>query len=165
MTIFLGDIASRLMLKTDQWFRGFDKAESRAVMFGKKMGQMGSRMTAIGKRLSLAITLPVLAIGGIATKQFMDFEAAMRDVNTIARQSETQFQRTGRTVLDLAMEMGQQPTELADALYNINSASFVADRGLKVLRQSAIAGRAGVASTAEAAKALTGVLNAYGKDV
>jgi len=114
--------------------------------------------------MSLRVTAPIALALGAGVKAFVGFEASMRNVNVIARQSEKDFAGTTQAVLDMARELGAGPTELADALYNINSASFQGAQGLEVLRAATMAGRAGMADTATAARALTNILNAYGKD-
>lgn len=104
----------------------------------------------------------VYKIGKESVRAFAQFEEAMRNVNTIAKENEQQFQATGQSVMELARQFGRTPTGLAQALYDINSASFLAAQGLEVLEASAIAARAGLSTTQEAARAITSALNAYG---
>ena len=159
----VGAIAVKLNAITSGFGRDFNKSIAIVRRFGRKMDQVGASVTRIGRRMSLALTAPLVGIGGLAIREFSQFGAAMRNVNVIARQSEKQFAATSDAALKLVQEFGRKPVDLAKALYNINSASFKAAEGLKVLEASARAGRAGVTETAVAAKAITGVLNAYGK--
>ena len=140
---------------------------ARISEFKKKMAivkasfvKSGKQLRAFGKKFKF-IGIAAAAGLGLAVRSFAQFEAKMRNVNTIAKQNEDQFERTSEAVLLLSREMGKSPTELADALYDINSASFQGAEGLKVLEAAAVAGRAGVSDTATAAKAITSVLNAY----
>jgi TP901 family phage tail tape measure protein len=98
-----------------------------------------------------------------AVQSFAAFEAQLRNVNTIAKQTEGQLKTTGTEVLKLSSELGASANDLASALYDINSASFSGREGLDILAKATVAGKAGLSSTKTAASAITAVLNAYGK--
>lgn len=144
-----------LSKKLEQSTSGLRRFATQADVIGKKM-------SSLGRSLTMRVTAPILAIGAAGVASFATFEKDMRNVNTIAKQSEDQFKKTSKAVLDLAMNLGQSPTGLAEALYDINSASFQGAEGLKVLEAATKAGKAGLASTRDAGKAIVSVLNAYG---
>jgi len=50
----------------------------------KKLKDIGSKMQDVGKQLSMKVTAPLTAIGAIAVKTGMDFEAAMSEVAAIS---------------------------------------------------------------------------------
>jgi TP901 family phage tail tape measure protein len=135
--------------------------QSKMATVQKDLKSTGQAFSRFGKQMALRVTAPVAAAATASVRAFSSFGAAMRNVNTIAKESEEQFRATKKQVLEMSTAMGKQPTDMADALYNINSAGFVAQKGLTVLEQAAKAGTAGVSDTATAAKAITGVLNAY----
>jgi TP901 family phage tail tape measure protein len=99
---------------------------------------------------------------GVATQKAAEFEAQMRNVNSILKMSEGDFAALGESVLALAGKTGQAPAVLARGLYDIASSGFEGADGLKVLEAAAIGATAGITDTATAARAVTGVLNAYG---
>jgi TP901 family phage tail tape measure protein len=101
-------------------------------------------------------------MGAGAVKMSMDFDQSMRNVNSISKLSEKQFQGLRTSVLGLAGKVGKAPKDLADGLYDIASSGFQGAAGMKVLEASAKAARAGMTDTKTAAKAITGALNAYG---
>jgi TP901 family phage tail tape measure protein len=118
----------------------------------------------LGRAARLAVgALAIGVVGALAasTKAAIDFDKAMRNVNSIAQLSERQFQSLSNEVLALSKVTGQGPTTLAEGLYDIVSSGFQAEEGLKVLRASAIAATAGLTDTATATKAVVAVLNAY----
>jgi TP901 family phage tail tape measure protein len=127
--------------------------------------RLGDGLTRVGTRLTTRVTLPILGIGTAAGKMAVDFEAAMRNVNVIAREGSEQFANTREAVLNLAREMGKQPTGLAEALFGINSAGKKGAEGLAVLEEATRAAVAGNTEVATTAKAITGVLNAYNLSV
>src|SRR5262245_46251225 len=80
--------------------------------------------SSLGRAARLAGTAIVTGIVGglaLATKSAIDFDKAMRNVNSIARLSEDQFQSLSKEVLALAKTTGQAPTTLAEGLYDIVS--------------------------------------------
>src|SRR5687768_12475820 len=62
----------------------------------------------------------------------------------------------------MSTKVPQDANVLARGLYDIASSGFKGAQGMKVLEASAIAASAGMSDTATAARAITGVLNAYG---
>jgi len=159
----IGSIGVLLNAKTAAFNASMTGAQGAVMGVGAAADVTSAKLAGMGMMMTTAVTLPLLAAGGVGVKFFADFEKGMRNVNVIARQNEEDFRATSEAALDLATTLGKSPTELADALYNINSASFKATQGLEVLEAATVAGRAGLASTADAAKAITAVLNAYGK--
>jgi hypothetical protein len=96
-----------------------------------------------------------------ATRQTVDFDRAMRNVNSIAQLSERELASLSERVLDLAGKTAQAPQTLAEGLYDLVSSGFDADESMVVLRASARAATAGLTDTATSAKIVAGVLNAY----
>jgi len=99
---------------------------------------------------------------GVATQKAAEFEAQMRNVNSILKGTEEEFAALSESVLKLGGKTGQAPAVLARALYDIASSGFSGAEGLKILEASAIGATAGLTDVTTAARAVTGVLNAYG---
>ncbi|MGE7545069.1 phage tail tape measure protein [Sporosarcina newyorkensis] len=51
---------------------------------GKKVKEFGQGMTSVGKELSMKVTAPLVAIGGVAAKLGMDFKAGMSEVQALS---------------------------------------------------------------------------------
>lgn len=100
-----------------------------------------------------------------AVEAFIGFERAMRNVNSIAQESEEQFGKTSQAVLDLAVELGKSPTGLADALFDINSAGVSGAKGLDMVKQSAKLAEAGLTDTKTAAGGLLTAMQLYGEEL
>lgn len=94
----------------------------------------------------------------------IEFDAAMRNVNSIAMLNEEAFQDFSKTILRLndTVSSAVGPAEAARAAYDILSSGFekAADTQ-KILETAVIAGTAGMTDAAKAAQVITGVLNAY----
>jgi TP901 family phage tail tape measure protein len=142
-----------------QRFKRSTQRENRAI--AKSWGNMAQ---SIGRSLQKVSAAGALGFAA-AAKTSADFERAMRNVNSIAKQSEAQFKKTTREVQRMgpALKLNQTPQQLAEALYDVNSAGFKAQAGLKVLRVAAKAASAGLTDAKTSGDGLTTALNAYGK--
>jgi len=161
----VGNIVANLGVRDAQFHTAFARANATMGTFEKGVMARGASMqAALAGVLKIGGGVAALAtiVGGVAVKKFASFEKEMRNVNTIAKEGDEQFRTTSTSVLDMAMKYGSSSVDLAKALYNINSASFTAAKGLQVLEAATIAGRAGVSDTTTAAAGITAVLNAYG---
>lgn len=123
---------------------------------------------AVGKSIGRAMAVGIaggIAVAGVAmgaaVKLAVGFDKAMRNVNSIAQLSESNFQQLNNQVLNLAKSTGVGPTKLAEGLYDVVSSGFKAADAMKILRAGARAGKAGLTDTATATGAVTAVLNAY----
>jgi TP901 family phage tail tape measure protein len=90
------------------------------------------------------------------------FERGMLNINSIAKVSRPELDAMGKSVLGMSGEFGQSADTMTAALYDINSSGFAGAKGIDVLRASSKAATAGLATTSEAAKGITAVLNSYG---
>jgi TP901 family phage tail tape measure protein len=130
----------------------------------RSVSRLESAFGGLGRTAKLAAgALAIGIVGGLAaaTKAAVDFDKSMRNVNSIAKLSEGQFQSLEKRVLALGKTTGQTPKVLADGLYDIVSSGFKANDAIKILSVSAKAATAGMTDTATASKAVVAILNAY----
>src|SRR4051812_7462740 len=131
----------------------------------RSVSRLESAFGGLGRTTKLvtgAIAIGMIGALAGATKAAVDFDRSMRNVNSIAKLSEKQFQSLSKQVLALGATTGQTPKVLADGLYDIVSSGFKANDAIKILSVSAKAATAGMTDTATASKAVVAVLNAYG---
>lgn len=129
-------------------------------------GLSGLRSTASGVVSALGKISAVVGAGagfGLyeAAKGAINFDTAMRNVNSIAQLAPAQFSRLEKSVAGLAGPTAQAPVTLANGLYDLVSSGFNARQSLVILRASARAATAGLTDTATSTKAVAAVLNAY----
>jgi TP901 family phage tail tape measure protein len=130
------------------------------------MSKFGAAL-GLGTKSALALSgaaagATALGVGlGVSVKMATDFEASMRNVNSIAKLSEGQFKALGDDVLALAGPTAQAPKTLADGLYELVSSGFSAKQSMKILESSAVAATAGLTDTGTATEAVAAILNAY----
>ena len=153
-----------LGVRLDDLVRGFSKAQAQTQNFANGVSQQAKRVQADWASVGLTAGAAAASIG-LALRSIIqpavEFERAMRNVNSIMHESETQFARTSQEVLNISKEFGESAKVTAEGLYNIASSGFEGAAALKVLKASSLSAVAGVSSTNVAAKALTAVLNAY----
>ena len=134
------------------------------------LGKIGGSMGKLAKTSGLAFgamaagTAAIGAIVGALTysvSKAAAFEAAMLNVNSIAKATPEAFKEMQDSVLELSKRLPQSAETLAQGLYDISSSGFAGAEGVKVLEAAAKAASAGLAQTAESAKGITAVLNAY----
>ena len=126
-----------------------------------KMEAFGKKAEAIGQSLSTKVTAPLVAIGVASLKMSGDFETSMVKIETLVGLSREAVDGMRQDVLRLSGETARAPRELADALFVITSAGIRGSQSLEILEQSAKASAVGLGETADIARALTAVLQAY----
>lgn len=142
-----------------------DLEQKATRLGGRALGGVASGITTLAKVAATAAAAGLAALAAGFTASIVkaaQFEAAMNNVNSIAKASPEQFEVMRQAVLGLSRELPQSAETLAKGLYNIASSGFAGADGLKVLEAAAKAASAGLSTTDEAAKGITAVLNAYG---
>jgi TP901 family phage tail tape measure protein len=130
----------------------------------RSVSRLESSFSGLGRAAKIVTgALAVGLVGSLAAsaKAAVDFDRSMRNVNSIAKLSESQFKTLEKQVLSLGKTTGQTPKVLADGLYDIVSSGFKANAAVKILAVSAKAATAGMTDTATASKAVVAILNAY----
>lgn len=141
--------------------RGSRAMDAHGKAAGRAAGSM-SGFTSTAKQLGAA--LGVAGVAGVivgVTKTAVNFDKAMRNVNSIAGLSPAKFKKLSQSVQDLAGPTAQAPETLAKGMYQLVSSGFKADDALKILKSSATAATAGLTDTGTATTAVAAVLNAY----
>lgn len=135
--------------------QSFDSASNKAT---KSASGAWAKMGLLAKGAGIGVALALFQAGRSA----VEFEARMRNVNSISGLSERQLAGLSKQVLGLTKSFPQSANQLAEGLYDIASSGFQGAEGLQVLRASAKAASAGLTSTQNSAQAITATLNAYG---
>lgn len=135
--------------------------------FGAALGSTNKRLTGISRGLKgagsafSALTFPILGAAAISGKLSIDFEKAMRNVNSIAQLPERAFRRLSESVKDLAGPTAQAPQTLAEGMYDLVSTGFTASQALTVMKAAARGATAGLTTASVSADVLSSVLKAY----
>ncbi|HTG23809.1 MAG TPA: phage tail tape measure protein [Reyranella sp.] len=130
---------------------------------GSKLKSLGSGMSSFGHKLS-ALSLPLLAVGGYSIKAAMDFQTSMTQIQTQAGASASEVNKMSSAVLKLAPKVGEGPSELAAALYPIESVGLRGSKALQALTASSKGAQIGGSGLVETANAMAGALRVQMRD-
>ena len=92
-----------------------------------------------------------------------EFETAMKEVQTISKMVQGNFEGISQEIIDMSKTTPESATNLTKALYQIVSAGIDGAEAMDILRQSMELAVGGVTDTFTAADALTSIINAYGE--
>lgn len=125
---------------------------------------MGSAARVAGKSLSVALTLPAVAAGGVAVKAFASFDQAMTESTSIMSVTEDQTRRMRKAALELSAggELQQGPTDLAKSYFFLASAGKDAEQSMALLPKVSKFATAGAFDMALATDLLTDAQSALG---
>ena len=139
--------------------KGFNKAMTKAE---KSLKKFSRNMKRAGKQMTTNLTMPILAVGGAAAKLSMDFDTSMTKITTLVGIADDEVQKMKKSVLDLSMETGQGPQQLAEGLFFLTSAGLRGANALETLEQVSKASAAGLGNMEDLSRAVAAAQNAYG---
>lgn len=150
----IGELVGRVVLDARGFVTGINAVTGHSHKAAMAFGMLGMAAGAASYGI-------IRGLGGVV-KASADFEYGMRRVNTINLLADDSLKQMSKDVQKLGIQFGKMPGELANALYDIASATFFGAEGMQVLDASTKAAIAGMTEVQIAAKAITGILNAYG---
>ena len=123
-------------------------------------GAVAGMAAAISQKLLQAIyQIPAALVTSTA-----EFEAQATKIETLVGLSREEVEGLTQSLLDMAPAVGVGPVELAEALFVVTSAGQSGADALKIVEEAAKASAIGLGDTADIARAVTSVLNAYGTE-
>jgi len=163
----LGEVTSRF---TTFW-RTFDARQNMFTSFGRSLSAIGRQLRyfafdfeRLGRTMSIAFTLPLVAAGTAVAKWGSEFEQALKKVEVLVNQNEETVARWGNEILTTMTGLGQSPLELAEGLYFAASAfGSLASQApvMDVLRASAAGATVGLGNMEDVTRLVTASMNAY----
>ena len=161
-------VSVRLSATVAPYKKAMAEAAASTSAFEKSAGvdfqKVGAKMQTVGKKMTMGVTLPLLAAGAGAVKLSMDFDASMSKITALVGIGAAEVDGMKDSVLQLAGETATAPQKLADALFVLTSAGLRGDDALSALEMSAKASAAGLGETNDIARAVAGAMNAYGPE-
>lgn len=148
-------------VKLDPVAEQFARQSIQADQAAAKLQGYSTKMTSVGKSLSLSVTAPIAAAGAAAFKLSTDFENAMNKVSTIADTSDVPMDTLRKSILKLSDDTGIAASDIADNVYNAISAGQKTGDAVAFVGNAAKLAKAGFTDSASALDVLTTTLNAY----
>lgn len=155
-----GKVAAGNALAASSSLAGARKSVTAWEGAARRMKSIGGRMKSIGHGLMSKVTLPTLLVGGLATKQALDYNEQIKMIQTQAGGTGKEVEYMNKAILRLAGsgKVTQTPVELAKALFHLESVGVRGRAALDALTSSAHLATVGHADLEESTNALIGAI-------
>jgi TP901 family phage tail tape measure protein len=119
-------------------------------------------LAGLGRTLTYTVTAPAIAFGTMAVQQASEFDAAMRNINSIVGMSEDQLGSLTQQVLDFGKTTRGGVTESANALYTVFSAGILdTATAFNIMTVASKTAEAGLADLEGTTQSIVGTQLAY----
>lgn len=130
------------------------------------LSDVAGGLSKVGRNMTLMLSAPLIAFGTAAIKASGDFDAAMRNVNSILFASEEELASLSASTLSFGATLRAGPLAAAEALYTVVSAGFTdMNTAMQISQVSAATAEAGLADLKTTAEALAAAMLAYNASV
>ena len=150
---------------TERYKREMESLNQATNKAQRNLSEMGRNLQSIGTKMSMSLTLPLVATSAAAIKVANDFEFSMASIVGLVGVASEEVQAMEDDVRSMGKAYGVSATQAADALFFITSAGLRGADATGVLEQALKASAIGLGETAVVADLATSALNAYGADV
>lgn len=144
--------------------QGIDQFSSTIAQSQKKIENFGKGLSQVGKKMSIGLTLPIVAFGASTIKTAADFEKAMNRVQVLTRASEDQFNSLRNQAEYLGMTTVFSATQAGEAMSYLAMAGFSADKILGAMPGTLALAAAGQMDIARTADIASNILSAFRLD-
>jgi len=141
--------------------KGLSKDLNRASY---KLNAQGAKWKKAGRSMATSFTLPFAVVGAAGVKMALDIETSLNKIQNLVGASSAQVAQYGKDLKNVSKETGKSQAELADGLFQIESAGIKGSAAIETLTIAAKASAIGLGETKVVADALTSVINAYGAE-
>ena len=133
--------------------------------FTRKMGTLGTKMTSVGKKMTMGLTLPIVALAGAAVKFGADFEQALMNATSVTGVKGEEIKKVFGEMEEIARRMGKTTIftakEAADAMYFMASAGWKVDQMGKAIEPTLALAAATQSDLAFTAETVVSTLNQF----
>ncbi len=119
-------------------------------------------LSGIARTMTYTITAPLLALGTGMAKTAMDFEANMRNINSLLQLSEGEFASLSNQIKDFGLTARGGAIGASEGFYQLVSAGYAGADAMDVFKVISKTAEAGLADLETTTKAVTATLLAYG---
>jgi TP901 family phage tail tape measure protein len=140
---------------------GIKDAQKQIEGVAGKMSKVGEGMKQTGRKMTMGLTLPIVAAGTASYKMAGDFDESMRAVNVMLRAGEDEFQNYKKEVLAISSATGKSSDDVANSFYQIVSAGFRGADAIEILENSVRAATGGFADASLTTSAMTKAMNIF----
>lgn len=142
--------------------KAIDQSTSVIKKVDSKVVKLGKTAAAVGKKMTVGLTLPLVALAGASLAATSSFETGMSNVSTLIDTTVESMDDMSKKVLEIGQRTPVALEDLTGALFDVRSAGIKSGDALGVLEKSARLGVAGLGSTKQAVDLVTSSINAFG---
>jgi len=141
--------------------KSVESSKKATDQIAKQWDALGKQMQRTGKKLSLTLTVPLVALSKVSTSTFADFERNLQTIVGLVGIAQDQVDGWKDSILALGPAVGRGPVELSNAMFFITSAGIRGQEALDTLTMSAKASAAGLGETKTVALATVSAMNTW----
>ena len=104
------------------FLKAFDQMTPTLNKLSGQMDAFGKKMTGAGKRMSLAVTAPIVAAGALAFRESNAWRRSLANVATLIPGSPKRLEAYHERVRQLSLETGKTYVEIMEGAYDAVSA-------------------------------------------
>ena len=127
-----------------------------------KTAKVGEQMSKVGGALTKTVSLPLVAVGGAATKMAIDFESSFAKVSTLLDKNVVDHDKYKKDILDASSDSKIAVGEFSEAVYQSISAGVDQTKAIGFTTNAMKLAKGGFTDGAKAVDILTTAINAYG---
>lgn len=130
------------------------------------LNNFNSKLNKVGKTIALKVSVPLLALEGIAIKTFSEMEKGLTNVTNLVSKGKgfSEFSAEMETAQEEAVELGFAIEDVNQSLFDTVSALGQGQIALDTYAEAQKLAKGGSAQLSETVDGLTSVINAYGRD-
>lgn len=106
---------------------------AKLTALGEQFKSVGSKMTAVGKTLTMYVTAPLVGLGGAAAKNFAEVDKTMQLTNATMKNTEEEAKQLDKAMKDAAGNSTYSMQETATATLNFARAGLDAEQSASAL--------------------------------
>lgn len=163
MTTTIATLQAVITADSTGFARAMDGVRAQIAGVEGQAGSMTKAMRSLGTTMTAAVTLPLVGMGAAVVRTASDFDAAMRNINSIAFLSETQLKALSDRTLEFGSSIRSGPQAAAEALYTVFSAGITdVDKAFMIMQVGAKTAEAGLANITTTVEGLTAAALTFG---
>lgn len=140
---------------------GIEVVDKQLAGIEQRFTTTGKAMEKVGRKLSLYVTGPIVALGTASFKAAGDFDQAFRAINVTLGASAEEAAVYKQRILDISSATGKAASDVAAAYYQIVSSGYKGAESLDILEVAVKGATGGAADLASTAGALTKAMNMF----
>ena len=128
----------------------------------RKLQASGEKMKSVGRSMSMSLTAPIVALGGLAVKTFADFQQSMAKVQAISGATGDELKNLTNLAKQLGITTRFSATEVSDLMLNYSKLGFSSEQIEKITGATLNLALATGEDLAQSAEVAGSTLRAFG---